>query len=155
MIIVKEKIIKILKKSDKALSIYELKDLLGISSIQDIKELNETLTTLENDFVVYHTNKNKYMLLEDSHLLKGIMRINKKGFGFVEVDNREEDIYVSENNLNGAIHGDIVLVEIISKKTSKDVEGRILRVVKRPVTRYVGEINFRKNNGYVTLDDKK
>lgn len=152
---VKEKIIKILNKSDKALSIYELKDLLGISSIQDIKELNETLTVLENDFVVYHTNKNKYMLLEDSHLLKGIMRINKKGFGFVEVDNREEDIYVSENNLNGAIHGDIVLVEIISKKTAKDVEGRILRVVKRPVTRYVGEINFRKNNGYVTLDDKK
>ena len=152
---VKEKIIKILKKSDKALSIYELKDLLGISSIQDIKELNETLTVLENDFVVYHTNKNKYMLLEDSHLLKGIMRINKKGFGFVEVDNREEDIYVSENNLNGAIHGDIVLVEIISKKTAKDVEGRILRVVKRPVTRYVGEINFRKNNGYVILDDKK
>lgn len=151
----KEKIIKILKKSDKALSIYELKDLLGISSIQDIKELNETLTTLENDFVVYHTNKNKYMLLEDSHLLKGIMRVNKKGFGFVEVDNREEDIYVSENNLNGAIHGDIVLVEIISKKTAKDVEGRVLRVVKRPVTRYVGEINFRKNNGYVTLDDKK
>ena len=151
----KEKIIKILKKSDKALSIYELKDLLGISSIQDIKELNETLTVLENDFVVYHTNKNKYMLLEDSHLLKGIMRINKKGFGFVEIDNREEDIYVSENNLNGAIHGDIVLVEIISKKTAKDVEGRILRVVKRPVTRYVGEINFRKNNGYVTLDDKK
>ena len=151
----KEKIIKILKKSDKALSIYELKDLLGISSIQDIKELNETLTVLENDFVVYHTNKNKYMLLEDSHLLKGIMRINKKGFGFVEIDNRAEDIYVSENNLNGAIHGDIVLVEIISKKTEKDVEGRILRVVKRPVTRYVGEINFRKNNGYVTLDDKK
>ena len=151
----KEKIIKILKKSDKALSIYELKDLLGISSIQDIKELNETLTVLENDFVVYHTNKNKYMLLEDSHLLKGIMRINKKGFGFVEIDNRAEDIYVSENNLNGAIHGDIVLVEIISKKTAKDVEGRILRVVKRPVTRYVGEINFRKNNGYVTLDDKK
>ncbi len=151
----KEKIIKILKKSDKALSIYELKDLLSISSIQDIKELNETLTTLENDFIVYHTNKNKYMLLEDSHLLKGIMRINKKGFGFVEIDNREEDIYVSENNLNGAIHGDIVLVEIISKKTAKDVEGRILRVVKRPVTRYVGEINFRKNNGYVTLDDKK
>ena len=95
------------------------------------------------------------MLLEDSHLLKGIMRINKKGFGFVEIDNRAEDIYVSENNLNGAIHGDIVLVEIISKKTAKDVEGRILRVVKRPVTRYVGEINFRKNNGYVTLDDKK
>ncbi len=151
----KEKIIKILKKSDKALSIYELKDLLSISSIQDIKELNETLTNLENDFIVYHTNKNKYMLLEDSHLLKGIMRVNKKGFGFVEVDDREEDIYISTENLNGAIHGDIVLVEIISKKTAKDVEGRVLRVVKRPVTRYVGEINFRKNNGYVVLDDKK
>ncbi len=151
----KEKIIELLKNSDKALSIYEIQDFLKITDVDKIKKLTETLQELEDEIIIYHTNKHKYMLLEDSHLKKGIMRVNKKGFGFVEVDGMEDDIYISEDNINGAIHGDIVLVELISKKVAKELEGRILRVVKRPVTRYIGEINFRKDNGYVTLDDKK
>ena len=151
----KEKVINILKNSDKALSIYEIQDSLGIKEVDDIKELNDVLQSLEEEIIIYHTNKHKYMLLEDSHLHKGIMRINKKGFGFVEIGNNCDDIYVSENNINGAIHGDVVLVEIISKKKAKDVEGRILKIVKRSVTKYIGEINFKKNNGYVTLDDNK
>ena len=155
VIILREKIIKLLRKSDKALSIYEIKEQLKIDKIEDIKLLNESLQVLEDDLVVYHTNKHKYMLLESSHLKKGVMHVNKKGFGFVEVEGMTEDIYISQDNINGAIHGDIVLVEITSKKKAKDLEGRILRVVKRSVTKYIGEINFRKNNGYVTLDDKK
>ena len=151
----REKIITLLKNSDKALSIYEIQDSLKIKEVEEVKLLNESLQELEDEIVVYHTNKHKYMLLEDSHLQKGIMRVNKKGFGFVEVGNNTEDIYISADNTNGAIHGDVVLVEIISKKKAKDVEGRILRVVKRAVTTYIGEINFKKNTGYVTLDDNK
>ena len=151
----REKIITLLKNSDKALSIYEIQDSLKIKEVEEVKLLNESLQELEDEIVVYHTNKHKYMLLEDSHLQKGIMRVNKKGFGFVEVGNNTEDIYISADNINGAIHGDVVLVEIISKKKAKDVEGRILRVVKRAVTTYIGEINFKKNTGYVTLDDNK
>ena len=151
----REKIITLLKNSDKALSIYEIQDSLNIKELEEVKLLNESLQELEDEIVVYHTNKHKYMLLEDSHLQKGIMRVNKKGFGFVEVGNNTEDIYISADNINGAIHGDVVLVEIISKKKAKDVEGRILRVVKRAVTTYIGEINFKKNTGYVTLDDNK
>lgn len=151
----KENIIKLLKNSDKALSIYEIQDALKVKEVNEIKELNEVLQKLEEEIIVYHTNKHKYMLLEDSHLQKGIMHVNKKGFGFVEVGNNTEDIYISADNMNGAIHGDTVLVEITSKKNAKDVEGRVLKIVKRPTTRYIGEINFRKNNGYVTLDDNK
>ena len=142
----REKIIKLLRKSDKALSVYEIKDELRIENVEEIKLLNETLQVLEDELIVYHTNKHKYMLLENSHLQKGIMRVNKKGFGFVEVEGMVEDIYIGQDNINGAIHGDIVLVEITSKKKAKDIEGRILRVVKRSVTKYIGEINFRKNN---------
>ena len=40
---------------------------------------------LEDDVIIYHSNKDKYMLLENSHLRKGVMRANKKGFGFVEI----------------------------------------------------------------------
>ena len=68
----------------------------------------------------------------------------------------EEDIYVSSENMNGAIHEDIVLVEITSKMNIERLEGRILKVIKRQVERYIGEINFdKKGKGHITLDDKK
>ena len=150
----RERILNILKNSDKALSAMELQDKMHITSIVELQELTKTLEILEDEIVIYHTNKNKYMLFEDSHLIKGIIRVNKKGFGFIELATDEDDVYVNEDNMNGAIHGDIVIAEIISNSTH-DKEARVLRVVRRPITRYVGEINFTKNNGYVTLDDKK
>ena len=152
----KDNIINILKNSDKALSVFEIEDLLGIKDAELTKELIQVLHELEEEVVVYHTNKDKYMMLENSHLRKGIMRANKKGFGFVEVDNMDDDIYIPQDDMNGAIHDDIVLVEITSKMTLDRLEGRVLKIIKRQVERYIGEINFdKKDKGHITLDDNK
>jgi len=151
----RDDIINILKNSDKALTIYELQDKLGLKEVSDIKSLSDELRTMEDDVIIYHTNKDRYMMLEDSQLRKGVMRANKKGFGFVEVDNLEDDIYISQDNMNGAIHGDIVLVEITSKLNLDRLEGRVLKIIKRAVDRYIGEITFKNDIGYISLDDSK
>lgn len=152
----KDDIINILKNSDKALSIYELQDELGLKSVEEVKQLSEVLRCLEEEVVIYCSNKGRYMMLEDSHLRKGVMRANKKGFGFVEIENMDDDVYIAPENMNGAIHNDIVLVEITSKMNIDRLEGRILKVIKRQVERYIGEINFdNKGIGHITLDDSK
>ena len=152
----RDDILNILKNSDKALDIYELHDMLHINTVEGAKELTDELRKLTDEVVVYHSNKDKYMMLEKSHLRKGVMRTNKKGFGFVEVDNMDDDIYVAQDNMNGAIHDDIVLVEITSKMNLDRLEGRILKVIKRQVQRYIGEITFdAKGKGHIKLDDNK
>ena len=151
----KEDILQLLRDSDGALSIYDIQNKLHLNKVEEIQELGEVLRALEEDVIIYHTNKDRYMLLENSHLRKGVMRANKKGFGFVEVDNLDDDIYVSADNMNGAIHDDVVLVEITSKMNLDRLEGRILKIIKRQVSRYVGEINCVNDIGIVTLDDKK
>ena len=152
----RDDIINILKNSDRALDIYELHDMLHINTVEGAKELSDELRKLTDEVVVYHSNKDKYMMLEKSHLRKGVMRTNKKGFGFVEVENMDDDIYVAQDNMNGAIHDDIVLVEITSKMNLDRLEGRILKVIKRQVQRYIGEITFdAKGKGHIKLDDNK
>lgn len=152
----REAILDVLKNSDRALDIYELQDMLNVSTVENTTALMEELRKLEDDVVIYHSNKDKYMMLDNSHLRKGVMRANKRGFGFVEVEGMNDDIYVSQENMNGAIHEDIVLVEITSKMNLERLEGRILKVIKRQVERYIGEINFdKKGKGHITLDDQK
>ena len=152
----RDTIMNILKNADKALDIYELQDRLGISTVEETTELMNELKKLENEVVVYHSNKDKYMLIEDSHLKKGIMRANKRGFGFVEVQGLEEDIYISQDNMNGAIHDDVVLVEITSKMNLDRLEGRVLRILERKMTNFIGLITFdEKGVGHIELDDNK
>ena len=152
----RDDIINVLKNSKKALTIYELQEKLDLTSVKEVKELSNTLRELEEEVVIYCSNKGRYMMLEDSHLRKGVMRVNKKGFGFVEVEGMDDDIYISSDNMNGSIHNDIVLVEITSKMNLDRLEGRILRILKRQVERYIGEITFdSKGRGHVKLDDSK
>lgn len=152
----RDNIINLLSNSDKAIDIYEIQDKLEIKTVEGTKELTEELRKLEDEAIIYRSNKDKYMMLDKSHLRKGIMRANKKGFGFVEVDNLEDDIYIDQDNMNGAIHDDLVLVEITSKMNLDKLEGRVLRILERRIQRYIGLINFDKNEvGHITLDDSK
>ena len=152
----RDDILNVLQNSDKALDIYELQDLLGIQEVEQIKELGEELRKLEEEVIIYRSNKDRYMMLENSHLKKGVMRANKKGFGFVEVDQLEDDIYIAQENMNGAIHDDIVLVEVTSKMNLDRIEGRILKIIERKNQRYIGLIHFdSKGIGHIDLDDSK
>ena len=94
----RDDIINVLKNSKKALTIYELQEKLDLTSVKEVKELSNTLRELEEEVVIYCSNKGRYMMLEDSHLRKGVMRVNKKGFGFVEVEGMDDDIYISSDN---------------------------------------------------------
>ena len=110
-----ELILKLLDKEDRALSVYEIQNYLQLESVDEVKELVKALNKLEEDFKIYYTKKGKYLLFKNSHLKVGTLLVNKKGFGFVDIEG-DEDVFVSFENMNGAIHKDSVVVEITSKK---------------------------------------
>lgn len=149
----KEEIIEILKKSNKALSIMEISDILNMKSVDNIKKVIEILRELEKDFTVYKSNKDKYMLFSNSHLKKGRLSVNKKGFGFLLLD-KEDDIYIDSSNMNGALNNDIVVVEPFKGK-GKKIEGRVIRVLKKENNLIIGEFNIIDGNPHFTPDDKK
>jgi ribonuclease R len=148
-----DRILEYLKKEDRAFSVHEISDALGIKTGDELKELIEELKKLEDIMKVYRTKKDNYMLFTNSHLKVGRLMANKKGFGFVDVDG-DADVFIAPSNMNGAIHNDTVIVELISKK-GIDLEGRIVKVVDRKLKQMVGEFYYKKGKGYINLDDEK
>lgn len=149
----KDRILDALNKVHRALTYEEIDSLLDIKTIEETKEMSDTLNELEKNGDIYHSNKGKYMLFSDSNLRKGVLRVNKKGFGFVEVTG-EEDVFIPIDNMNDAIDEDLVAVEIVESKEDGKREGRIVRVIKRNVAHVVGEIYFKKGIGHIIPDDK-
>ena len=148
-----DKIIELLKADDKALSVYDIYDSLKLKTTEDLKELLKVLNNLEDTLKIYRTKKDKYMIFQNCQLKIGTFIGNKKGFGFVDIEG-DEDVHISKNNTNNAVHGDKVIVEITSKK-GKDLDGRIVRIVDRKLDNLVGEYIVKDIKEYIQLDNDK
>ena len=147
-----EKIINILDNQDKpAMSAIEINDKLGFKSMEDYKSVVNTLEKMTKEGILYYSEKkSRYLLLKNSHLIKGKLIMNPKGFGFVEIGEGRKDVYIHKDNLNNARNNDIVLIELSSDKT----EGRITKILERDEEPLVGTVYFQKDKCMVHPDKK-
>ena len=89
-------------------------------------------------------------------IIEGKYISNERGFGFVEVDNEENDIFIPPNMDKGAMTGDIVKVKInTEEKENHRAEGEIVEIIKRSTVTVVGTFQKSKNYGFVVPDDIK
>jgi ribonuclease R len=147
------KILEVLKTSERALSVYEISDILDLKNSNELRELQETLNNMVNEFSICLSKKGKYLLLENSHYKKGRFSMHRSGnFGFVDVDNTPIDIRIDKRDFKDAMHNDTVLVEIDKKYPTS---GKIVKVIARDDSNLVGEFYIKNGIGYVKTDNPR
>ena len=145
-------IINILNNQDKpSLSAIEINDELGFTMIEEYKKLEDILNKMTSQGILYYSEKKKkYLLLKNSHLIKGKLLLNPKGFGFVVIGEGKKDVYINEKNLNTARNNDIVLIELVGDKT----EGKIIKIIERNEDKIVGTVYFKNDKCFVKPNKK-
>lgn len=124
---------------------------------KDMKDFFEILDSMEKEGAIIKTRNDLYGLPEKMNLVVGVLEGNERGYGFVIPDDKEKaDIYISAEDMNGALHGDKVIARILKKgENGKREEGEILRVLSRANETIVGTFEHNKNFGFVLPDDSK
>ena len=85
----------------------------------------------------------------------GTYRKNQKGFGFVKLEDQEEEIYIARENSLNALNGDTVGIEITKhKEEDKKEEGKIIKIIRHEKNTVVGTFQKNRNFGFVVPDDK-
>lgn len=118
------------------------------------KELKKVMDTLEAEGKVRVSSKGKYVKDENRPLV-GTFMAHARGFGFVSIEGQEEDIFIGEDDINGAFHNDQVEVVITKSPVGKRKEGKIVRILSHGTTRLVGYFERNKNFGFVLPDNQK
>lgn len=131
----------------------ELATLLQVAK-EDREELKRILEELLEEGRIQLTRRGKYKKPEEE-LLSGTFIGNQKGFGFVEIEGRPEDLFVPESRVNGAFPGDTVEVMLLPPGRGKRQEAEVIKVLKRSVSQVVGTYQKSKNFGFVVPDDVK
>ncbi|RGY86400.1 ribonuclease R [Ruminococcus sp. AM58-7XD] len=81
---------------------------------------------------------------------------HSKGFGFVEIEGQDEDIFIPEAYTGTAMHQDKVRIIILDgQKEGKRQEGVVVKVLERGMPEIVGTYQLNRDFGFVISDNPK
>ena len=135
------------------MKIKELAIILQVSK-EERPDLELVLNELLAEGKIEISKRGKYKIAKEK-TVTGTFVTHPKGFGFIEVEGRDDDIYVSEENIGNAFYGDVVQATLISGTTGKRQEGRITQVISHTVKEVVGIYEQSKHFGFVIPDNQK
>ena len=119
------------------------------------RELQEVLDELVCDGKIEVSAKGKYSKAEGKYLT-GIFTAHQRGFGFVTVPGEDEDIFIPEAQVNGAMHLDTVQVAVTKGASSeKRREGSVVKILKRGMEQLVCYYEESKNYGFAVPDNPR
>ena len=119
------------------------------------REFTKILDELLEEGRISISSRGKYGLTE-AFAISGTLETNPRGFGFVKIEGREEDVFISADDMKDALQGDKVLIVLKNREQDgKKAEGKIIRVLKRGYTDVIGTFHKNKTFGFVVPDNPK
>lgn len=117
-------------------------------------ELQEVMDALVAEGKVGVSKKGKYGKPEIISMV-GIFTGNARGFGFVTIEGRDQDVFIPGDKTGGALHGDKVQIVVSPNGNGKRPEGTVIRVVEHANQTIIGFYQKNKNFGFVIPDNQK
>lgn len=142
-----------LDKEYKPIKFKEMVNILQVPK-REKDDLREVLESLIADGKIVIDVKGKFKVASEN-VKTGTFIGTQRGFGFVRVEGEDEDIFIPENAMKGALHNDIVQVQVLDVKTGKRREGKIVNIVERGTNTVVGTFAKSRNFGFVIADNQR
>ncbi|EHD20236.1 MULTISPECIES: ribonuclease R [Brenneria] len=151
----REYILAHIAKRDTPIKREELAADLELTSEEQLEALRRRLRAMERDGQLIFTRRQCYALPEKLDLLRGTVIGHRDGFGFLRVEGRKDDLYLSAEEMKRAIHGDVVLAQPLGEDRKGRREGRIVRVLEPRTGQIVGRYFVDAGVGFVVPDDSR
>lgn len=128
---------------------------LGLKTAEDEEALRRRLIAMTRDGQLLKNRKGGYGPLEKMELLAGRVIGHKDGFGFVEPEGEEEDLFLSPRQMRMVFHGDRVLVRVADIDSRGRKEAVIVEVLERNTQQLVGRLNIESGAAFLEPTNKK
>jgi ribonuclease R len=97
----------------------------------------------------------KYKLKSKGGFIIGKVDLTQFGYGFIISEDISEDVFVSRNNLNQALNGDLVKVYLFARKKGKRTEGEVVEILERSRKTFVGTVEILDNFAFLNTDSRE
>lgn len=151
----REFILDFISKREKPVSRDELAVALNIEGDEQQEALRRRLRAMERDGQLVFTRRQCYALPERLDLVKGMVIGHRDGFGFLRVEGRKDDLYLSSEQMKMCMHGDMILAQPLGADRKGRREARVVRVLEPRTGQIVGRYFTDAGVGFVVPDDSR
>jgi len=96
----------------------------------------------------------KFKFVSAGAYITGVVDMTKRGSAFIISDDIKDDVFISQSNLNHALHGDEVKVYLYAQRKNKQPEGEVVEILKAAKSTFVGVIEISKNFAFLLTEGK-
>ena len=143
---------------------YNYKQISGGLNIKDLaskQQINTILEGLVRKSLLKEVQKGKFQInpktvassQPSANYIIGTVDMKSTGKAYISCDGMTEDIYISANNTNKALHGDKVKVFLFPIRKGRRTEGQIIEVLERAKSKFVGIVQLSNNLAFLIPDN--
>jgi len=113
------------------------------------------LYELRDNGTLVETARGKFKLIQQGSYITGKVQLTMRGAGFIISEDSDEDVFITQSNLNHALNGDTVKVFLYAKKRGKQPEGEVVEIIERANNNIVGIVEVSKNFAFMAANNKQ
>lgn len=98
-------------------------------------------------------NNSFKLMLKKGDIVTGEISLTGFGSGYVTNENIKKGVYVSKSNINKALHLDKVKIELTG--SGNKLEGKVIEVIERFKTEFVGTMQITNKHAFFIPDNKR
>ncbi|WP_194766402.1 ribonuclease R [Tamlana sp. I1] len=149
-------ILSILKKErTKTFNYKQIAAKLGVNDASSRNQIIKKLRDLQGKQEIEEVERGKFKAVINTEYHIGKLDLAAKGNGYIICEDFDDDVFVSSNNINKALHDDEVEFYVYKRRNRGKLEGEITNIIKRAKSEYVGVIQLHDNYAFVIADSNK
>ncbi|MDC0956412.1 ribonuclease R [Flavobacteriaceae bacterium] len=149
-------ILSILKKErTKTFNYKQIAAILGVNDASSRNQIIKKLQQLKINKEIEEVDRGKFKVIINTEYHTGHVDIASRGSGYIICDDFDDDIFITSNNMNKALHGDEVEFYAYKRRKRGKIEGEITNIIQRAKSEYVGVIQIHKSYAFVIPDGNK
>jgi len=122
---------------------------------RETESFGRRLAAMERDGQIMRNRRGHLCVVEKLDLIRGRVLGHKDGFGFLQREDGEADLFLGPREMQKVLHGDRVMARITGMDRRGRPEGKIVEVLEHGQTRFVGRLHVEHGVTFVAAEDKR
>ncbi len=151
----RQDILDYLVKCNKPRTLHKIANALGVEGGEERQAVLGRIKAMQRDGQIVLNRRGGYGLVGKMDLHQGVVIGHTDGYGFLDIEDEADDLYLSSKEMRSLLHGDRIVARIVGIDKRGRKEGAMVEILQRANHRVVGRYFEEDGISFVTPHNKR
>ncbi len=151
----RQEILNYLTECNRPRTLRKIADALGVDGSEGRQALSRRIKAMQRDGQIVLNRRGGYGLIDKMDLHQGTVIGHADGYGFLNIEDETDDLYLSSREMRSLLHGDRIIARIVGIDKRGRKEGAMVEILQRANQLVVGRYFEEAGVAFVSPQNKR